>query len=130
MSSPAQPRKELLEFRVDALERDRDEDRARFERFERAVESIDNSLKKLTKLEIHNSETQEAIKRAFQSIADHEMRLRPIEADLPTMRLVRGWVIGGVIGVCSLLGVAVVSLVVVNNKQPATQVQAQAFDRK
>lgn len=124
MTSTVQPRKELLEFRVDALERDRDEDRVRFERFERAVESIDNSLKTLTRLEIHNSETQEAIKRAFNSIADHETRLRPIEADLPTLRLVRGWVIGGVIGVCSLLGVAVVSLVVVNNKQPLVQMQA------
>lgn len=124
MTSTVQPRKELLEVRVDALERDRDEDRVRFERFERAVESIDNSLKTLTRLEIHNSETQEAIKRAFNSIADHETRLRPIEADLPTLRLVRGWVIGGVIGVCSLLGVAVVSLVVVNNKQPLVQMQA------
>lgn len=124
MTSTVQPRKELLEFRVDALERDRDEDRVRFERFERAVESIDNSLKTLTRLEIHNSETQEAIKRAFNSIADHETRLRPIEADLPTLRLVRGWVIGGVIGVCSLLGVAVLSLVVVNNKQPPVQMQA------
>ncbi len=124
MTSTVQPRKELLEFRVDALERDRDEDRVRFERFERAVESIDNSLKTLTRLEIHNSETQEAIKRAFNSIADHETRLRPIEADLPTLRLVRGWVIGGVIGVCSLLGVAVLSLVVVNNKQPLVQMQA------
>lgn len=96
---------DLLEFRVETLERDRDE-------IKRAVISIDESLKMLTRLELHHAETQEAMKRAFNSINDHETRLRPIEADLPTLRMVRGWVIAGVLGVCSLLGIAVISLVI------------------
>lgn len=99
----------VLEFRVSALETVVSEVRT-------AVKSIDASLKALTSLEIHHNQTRDAVGRAFSNIKDHEERLREIEGDLPTMRLVRNWVIAGVLGCTSLVGVAVAGMVIVTSK--------------
>ena len=99
----------VLEFRLSSLEKVVSE-------VSSAVKSIDNSLKTLTSLEIHHNQTRDAVGRAFTNIKDHEDRLREIEGDLPTMRLVRNWVIAGVIGCTSLVGVAVASMVIIASK--------------
>ncbi len=110
---------EVLEFRVTTLEGMVGEIRS-------AVKSIDGSLKTLAALEAHHSETRASVSRAFTDIEDHETRLRGIEADLPTMRLVRNWVIAGVLGCASLVGVAVAGMVIVSAKAPQPVVQQQA----
>lgn len=104
----------VLEFRVSALETVVGEVRT-------AVKSIDASLKALTSLEIHHNQTRESVGRAFIDIEDHEARLRLVENDLPTMRLVRNWVIAGVIGCTSLVGVAVAGMVIVSKSPPDVQ---------
>ena len=108
----------VLEFRVTSLEKVVSE-------VSSAVKSIDSSLKTLTSLEIHHNQTRDAVGRAFTNIEDHETRLRGIEADLPTMRLVRNWVIAGVIGCVSMVGAAAAGMVIVSGKaqQPAVQQQ-------
>ena len=99
----------VLEFRVSNLEGMVGEIRT-------AVKSIDGSLKTLASLEARHAQTSDAVGRAFTELKDHEDRLRSAEADLPTMRLVRNWVIAGVIGCTSLVGVAVAGMVIVASK--------------
>lgn len=81
------------------------------ERVSTAVESIDESLKTLTRLDVKHDETRDGLGRAFISLEDHEKRMRVIEAEMPTIKLGRGWLFAGVIGVIGLLGTAIVHLV-------------------
>lgn len=46
-----------------------------------------------------------------KTFEEFDSRLHAVEIELPTLRLVRTWVIGGAVGVMSLVGVAVVALV-------------------
>lgn len=108
----------ILEFRVSNLETMVSEIRS-------AVKGIDGSLKILAALEARHAQTSDAVARAFNEIKDHETRLRTAESDLPTMRLVRNWVIAGVIGCVSMVGVATASLVIVSAKAQQAQVEAQ-----
>lgn len=94
-----------LESRVDFLEKTVHEVRD-------AVRSIDESLRELVRLEVAHAETRNGLTRAFLELNDHEDRLRRIEADMPTMRMARGWVVSGVIGLVGLLGIALASLVI------------------
>lgn len=68
-----------------------------------AVKSIDDSLKTLTRLDIKHDNTAEGLGRAFIMLTDHETRLRSIESEMPTLKLAKGWIIGGVIGMVTLL---------------------------
>ena len=119
---PMSPDENVLEFRISVLE-------GAVGEIKTAVKSIDTSLKTLTTLEVHHSQTRDAVGRAFSEIErlgggvikDHEDRLRGIEADLPTMRLVRNWVIAGVLSCTTMVGVALVGMVIVSAPQPAIQ---------
>jgi hypothetical protein len=46
-----------------------------------------------------------------KTFEEFERRVLAIEVELPTMKLIRNWVIAGAFGVLSLVGVAVVALV-------------------
>lgn len=81
------------------------------ERVSTAVESIDESLKTLTKLDVKHDETNKGLDRAFVSIKDHETRIRLIETEMPTMKLIRGWVITGAIALIGLMGLSIVNTV-------------------
>jgi len=72
-----------------------------------SVKSIDQSLKTLARLEVKHEETRSSVIRAFQEINDHETRLRDIEAEMPTVKLVRNWIIAGVVGMLGLAGLAI-----------------------
>lgn len=108
----------VLEFRVSNLEVMVGEIRS-------AVKGIDGSLKILAALEARHAQTSDAVARAFTELKDHEDRLRSAESDLPTMRLVRNWVIAGVIGCTSMVGVAAAGLVIVSAKAQPPTVQQQ-----
>lgn len=94
----------VLDVRVTNLERV-------VERVSTAVESIDESLKTLTKLDVKHEETNKGLDRAFVSLKDHETRIRLVETEMPTMKLVRGWVITGTLALIGLVGVSIANMV-------------------
>ena len=98
----------VLDMRVTNLERI-------VERVSCAVESIDESLKTLTRLDVKHDNTDASVNRAFTNLKDHESRIRIIESEMPTLKLAKGWVIAGVVGLISLLGIELVSLVLRNH---------------
>lgn len=92
------------------------------ERVSRAVESIDESLKVLARLEVRHEETRDGLQRCFSEMEKYEIacmaahekcseRIGTVELEMPTLKLARYWVIAGVTGIIGLLGVAVVHLV-------------------
>lgn len=85
------PNSEIMQYRIDQIEA--------------SLVSISKSLEKLTSLEARHVETREALERAFNAIKDTETRVRVIEMELPTLKLIRGWVLAGVISCASLLGI-------------------------
>ena len=95
----------VLDVRVTNLERV-------VERVSTAVESIDESLKTLTRLDVKHEETNKAVERAFDDISDHETRIRVVETEMPTMKLIRGWVIAGVVSLVGLVGLAIAGMVI------------------
>lgn len=97
----SQEQNSVLEYRVASLE-------AVVREVKDAVKSIDTSLQTLARLEARHSETRESLSRAFTDIEDHEKRIRILEADMPTVRMIRNWVIGGMTSCVGLVGIAVV----------------------
>lgn len=77
---------------------------------ESTLEAVRENLVKLAQLEQKHLETKESLTRAFNSMNDLNDRLRNVEAEMPTLKLVRGWVIAALMGIISLLGVAVFKL--------------------
>lgn len=77
-----------------------------------AVKSIDSSLQTLARLEVLHSETRDSVSRAFAGHKDHEVRLRSLESEAPTMRMIRGWVVAGVVGTAGLVGVGLFKVLV------------------
>jgi chromosome segregation ATPase len=95
----------VLEYRVATLE-------GAVVEIKSAVKSIDSSLQTLAKLEVHHTETRDSMARAFMELTDHETRVRAIEAEMPTMKMIRNWVVAGVVGVVSMMGAALVTLMI------------------
>lgn len=84
---------------------------------EKTLQAISENLERLAALEQKHLETREALNRAFDAIKVTETeiktadeRVRKIELELPTLKLIRGWVIAGVVGCAGLLGVTVFKL--------------------
>lgn len=72
---------------------------------EETLKAMRENLVQLTALEQKHVETREALERAFKEIKANDERMRVIEVEMPTLKLVRGWVIAGVLGCAALLGV-------------------------
>lgn len=94
----------LLTYRVDRVEETIDEIRD-------AIKSIDSSLQGFAMVQSQYAATRAVLKRASSSIEALEKRLQAVEMELPTLKLVRNWVIGGVLSVVGTVGSAVVALV-------------------
>lgn len=109
----------ILEFRVQALETMVGEVRT-------AVKSIDVSLQSLARLELHHSETRDGLARAFKSIEDINTRMRVIETEMPTMKLVRNWIMAGVIGGLGMTAVAGFKIVSDNQEYRVAEQAAAA----
>lgn len=82
----------------------------RINMIESTLEAVRENLIKLAQLEQKHLETKESLTRAFDSMNDINARLREVEKEMPTLKLVRGWVIAGFLGILSLLGVAIFKL--------------------
>lgn len=76
-----------------------------------AVKSIDKSLQTFASIGTQSNETRAAVKRAFEAIESLERRVQEVEIELPALKLVRNWVIGGVVSVVGSVGAAAVALV-------------------
>lgn len=96
MSEATPPNHELTQYRLATIEE--------------TLASISDTLRQLTALEQKHLETRQALERAFSMIAEQDKRMRVIEIEMPTLKLVRTWVIAGVIGCTSLLGVTLFKL--------------------
>jgi len=102
----------VLDNRVKMLEKDRD-------KIVVAIESIDDSLKILTRLDVKHDETSRGLSRAFHSIEINtsaieaaKERVRLIETQLPGLNMIRGWVIAAVVGIVALVGMEAFNLIV------------------
>lgn len=96
---------------------------------EDAVKSIAENLTQLTALEQKHIETREALGRAFSELKDHDVRIKAVEIEMPTLKLTRGWVITGVIGIVTLVGIAATSLVIVTRVPAQVQAAQQTTGR-
>ena len=97
----------ILELRVANLEESVGEIR-------KAVRSIDGSLQTLTRLEVHHSETRDSLTRTFTQLGDHEERIRALEIEAPSAKMIRNWIVSGVIGIVVLAGLTLFRLIGLN----------------
>lgn len=77
---------------------------------EETLKAIKDNLGTLAALEQKHLQTREALERAFTNLGKMDERVRKIEHELPTLTLVRKWVIGGMVGIISLLGLTLFKL--------------------
>lgn len=82
----------------------------RLEMIENTLEALAENIRQLTTLEQKHLETRESLNRSFKAIEAIEKRTRDIELELPTLKLVRGWIIAGVLGIMSMLGITIFKL--------------------
>ena len=85
----------------------------RLSMIEKTLSSISDSIKQLANLEQRHSETRESMARAFTQIDAQDKRIKAIEMEMPTIKLVRGWIIAGVLAVFGILGLTFVKIVLV-----------------
>jgi hypothetical protein len=82
----------------------------RLSMIETTLKTVSETLARLATLEARHGETREAQGRAFDVLEKLDGRLKHVEMELPTLKLVRSWVIGGVIGCSTLLMMALAKL--------------------
>lgn len=115
MSEQKQPEAELLiEYRLSQLER------AVTKLVEQNAQMIALEQRHLA-VEQRHLETREALDRAFKAIKDTDTRVRTIETEMPTLRLVRGWVIAGMLAVIAASGTVVTDTLRKTGQAPVTQ---------
>ena len=97
----------LMEFRVEKLEEAVSET-------SRAVRSIDESLKTLTQLEVHHSQTREAVTKVSVSVEKLEDRVTAVEKEqaviqenLKGIRTINKYICTGVVGLLGIVGTQV-----------------------
>jgi hypothetical protein len=78
---------------------------------EKSLSSISDSLRQLANLEQKHAETRDSLNRAFDQIKDLSIRLNTMELEMPTLKLIRGWNIAGVVGILGLVGISIIKLV-------------------
>ena len=88
---------EVWEWRIRALEADRAQ--------------LLEAVQTIVKLELRHEETRHAMERAFGVIKEHDGRMRILEEAMPLLRLTSNWVVLGVLGILSLVGMNVWRLV-------------------
>lgn len=91
------------------------------------LRTLNGSLERMARLEERQINHVAALDRAFKLVADNDdrttakiinldSRVKSLEVQEPITSLVRGWVIGGVIGVVSMVGISAGTLIYVTSK--------------
>lgn len=75
------------------------------------AQALQNLCMLMSKMESSHTSLESAVTRAFNDLEDHELRMRVIENEMPTVKLTRNWMVAGVIGVVGLVGLALIELV-------------------
>ncbi|WKZ15421.1 MAG: hypothetical protein QY317_16115 [Candidatus Jettenia caeni] len=91
----------VLEYRLDVVE-------SAIAEIKEAVKSIDKSLDVIARIEEKHLDTREALGRAFKCLEGHEERIKAIEMEIPTLQMMRNWIISGVLGIVALVGIAMI----------------------
>ena len=69
----------------------------------RAVAQVADAINKLVLIEERSLETRRTIDRAFETLKDHEQRLREVEEQMPLLVETRRWVVLGVLAGLSMM---------------------------
>lgn len=78
----------------------------------RAVAQVAEAINKLVVIEERSLETRRTIDRAFETLKDHEQRLRDVEEQMPLLVETRRWVVLGVLSGLSMIGVGLAKLLI------------------
>ena len=78
----------------------------------RAVAQVAEAINKLVLIEERSLETRRSIDRAFETLKDHEQRLRDVEEQMPLLVETRRWVVLGVLAGLSMMGVGLAKLLI------------------
>ena len=112
MTPPSMPNLSVLEHRVSVVE-------GAVDRIADAVQEIAKSTSMIAALEVRHAETRDGLERAFTEISKLETsdekkgeRIAAIEIEMPGLREVRKLVVTGVVGIISIVGTAVLGLVI------------------
>ena len=93
-------------MRLDKLEQRQD-------KVEVAIDSIAKSLQSLVVLEERHSQTRESLERAFLAIKATDVKIETMEVKVPSWDRSAHLVDLAMIGVCTIVGIALIGLVVV-----------------
>lgn len=85
---------------------------ARVEYLERSMGRIADSLERLSSIDSRLELMDSRQIATLSSVGDHETRVRNIEKEIPVLKLVKGWIITGVVGVFGILVTVVTTLVI------------------
>ena len=94
-----------IENRVSNLERDHASIRD-------AISGIERSLEALVRLEERHAETRESLMRAFTLCERLESRMMQVELQMPALNETRAWVVRAILGTVTIVGSALIYLVV------------------
>lgn len=99
----------LLAYRVERLEEAHKEAVAEIRD---AVQSIDKSLQALAVVQEQHGATRESLLHATKLIQVLAEKVNRVEIEMPMLRMVRGWILTGMVGVAGAVGYALIALVV------------------
>lgn len=92
--------------------------REHMEQFAVSQREISASLAVLSRLEVNHASFLERQIELAKTTRNQEERLRSVELDMPGLKELRKWVIGGVIAGVGMLGASLIKLVIVDPSQP------------
>ena len=81
---------------------------------EQTLHKIAESLDRLAALEAQHSQTRETLARFFSAIDKYDERMVRIEREMPTLKLIRGWVISGVVSLIGIVALMIAKMFHIN----------------
>lgn len=94
---------QILEAKVESVAADIAEIKA-------DLKTVTAGMERIIRLEEGRAQHEQAIGRAFNSITQHESRLSVLENDAPITKMIRNWVVAGVIGIVTMFGMQLYSM--------------------
>lgn len=85
-----------IAVRLGVLEHRANESDRALAAIQRSTAEISASLSALVRLEEQHAETRRSLERAFDALKSQGDRLDRVESEMPTLRLVQRWVLGGI----------------------------------